>query len=282
MKPKFILLSLALLMSMSMYAQKRDTVIVGDGFHYSGKWPSGKGVLYSKAEGLVMGDFVKCKPQGECVCYRPNGELYWGNYKKGKATGYGRLYRDNGVVFTGDFKNGRYHGRDTLFRKDGSVYIGDFKKGKLVNTVANFTPAPAELIAKKPNYPRIDHKDRHMQFLKDLELSWEERNAALRSKVGLINPEFQGGNLSDFTLWVNSRLNYVTIEGINEGVRTVVVEFVVAKDGSLKDVNAIFGTHPELNAEAVRVVKTSPKWKPAELNGEKRNVKLSVPVVFEF
>lgn len=267
---------------MSMFAQQRDTVIVGDGFHYVGKWPDGKGVLYSQKDGLVMGVFRKSRPQGECVCYRPNGELYWGHYEKGKATGYGRLFRDNGVVFTGGFKNGKYHGIDTLFRNDGSVYIGEFKKGKLKRAIVNHNPAPKAIAERKPDLPRVDHKDRHMQFLRDLELDWESRNATLRRKAGMIEPQFQGGDLGDFTLWVNSQLDYASVERSNEGVRTVVVEFVVGRDGAVRDVNAIFGTHPELNDEAVRVVKKSPKWKPAELAGEKKSVKLTVPVVFEF
>jgi len=280
MKARYIIMSLALLMSMSLSAQKRDTTIVGDGFHYTGNWPEGKGVMYDYKDGLVMGSFVKGVPQGDCVCYRPNGELYWGNYKKGKATGYGRLYRDNGIVFTGSFKNGQYHGIDTLFRKDGSVYVGEFRKGKLKKTIENHKHAPKELAARKPAYPRVDHKDWHMEYLRDMELKWEERNAELRRKAGLTNPEFQGGTLSDFTLWVNSQLDYSAVQG--EGLRTVVVEFVVGKDGAVRDVNPIFGTDQTLNNEAVRVVKKSPKWKPAEYNGEKRNVKLTVPVVFEF
>ena len=38
MKARYIIMSLALLMSMSLSAQKRDTTIVGDGFHYTGNW----------------------------------------------------------------------------------------------------------------------------------------------------------------------------------------------------------------------------------------------------
>ena len=86
MKAKFIIMSLALLMSMPLFARQRDTVIVGNGFHYVGKWPEGKGVLYSQKDGLVMGDFKKARPQGECVCYMPSGVLYWGQYNKSKAT----------------------------------------------------------------------------------------------------------------------------------------------------------------------------------------------------
>lgn len=282
MKAKFIIMSLALLMSMPLFARQRDTVIVGDGFHYVGKWPEGKGVLYSQKDGLVMGDFKKARPQGECVCYMPSGVLYWGQYNKSKATGYGRLYRENGIIFTGNFKNGKFHGVDTLFRRDGSVYVGEFKNGRLKKTIANLDPAPAEVAARKPEYPRVDHKDRHMEFLKMLELDREERKAAVRAKAGLINPKFQGGTLSDFTLWVNSQIDYDSIEKMPEGIRTVVVEFVVGKDGSVRDVNAVFGSDVSLNEEAVRVIRKSPKWTPAEQGGEKKSVKLSVPVVFEF
>ena len=282
MKARIIILSLMLLSSMTLFARQRDTVIVGDGYHYAGKWPAGTGVLYSSKEGLVMGEFKKGKPQGECVCYRPSGELYWGQYTKGKATGHGRLFRDNGIVFVGTFKNGKYHGTDTLFRKDGSVYIGEFRNGKLKKTLGTYNPAPKDIADRKPHYPRIDHKDRHMSVLRNLELDGEARNSKLRRQAGMVNPEFQGGAINDFTHWVNAQIDYSAISQMAEGVKTVIVEFVVARDGSVRDVNAIFGTHPELNAEAVRIVKKSPKWKPAEMAGEKRNVRLSVPVVFEF
>ena len=46
MKAKLFILSLMLLTSMTLLARQRDTVIVGDGYHYAGKWPEGKGVLY--------------------------------------------------------------------------------------------------------------------------------------------------------------------------------------------------------------------------------------------
>lgn len=282
MKTKLFILSLMLLTSVTLFARQRDTVIVGDGYHFAGKWPEGKGVLYSTKDGLVMGEFVKARPQGECVAYRPDGELYWGQYRKGKATGHGRLFRDNGIIFIGTFKNGKYHGVDTLFRKDGSVFIGEFKNGKLKNGIDNFNPAPKQIADRKPTYPRIDHKDRHMSFLKTLEVEWESKNAQLRRKVGMTNPEFQGGTLNDFTHWVNTQVDYGAVPEMGEGVRVVIVEFVVSRDGSVKEVAAVFGSHPELNAEAVRVVKKSPKWKPAEIGGEKKNVKLSVPVVFEF
>ena len=121
-----------------------------------------------------------------------------------------------------------------------------------------------------------------MSFLKNMELDWEARNTRLRKQAGMINPEFQGGTINDFTHWVNAKIAYSAVSRMSEGVWTVIVEFVVARDGSVKEGAAVFGSYPELNDEAVRIVKKSPKWKPAELAGEKKNVRLSVPVVFEF
>ena len=137
----------------------------------------------------------------------------------------------------------------------------------------------AEFHCGQENADRVVHCGCACDMMSDV-LALVQNQAVLLT--GLVNPQVQGGTLSDFTLWVNSQIDYAAVENIGEGVRTVVVEFVVSKDGSVREVNAIFGTHPTLNAEAIRIVKKSPKWTPAHLAGETRNVKLTVPVVFEF
>ena len=284
MNTKTIIMALMLFASVPFFANAQgDAIILKDGSRYEGAWPAGDGVLYSYKDGLVFGNFVKGKPEGRCVCYKPNGEVYWGDFRKGKATGKGRIYRDNGIVITGDYKKGNYHGIDTLYRKSGSAMIGKFKKGKLKERIAESSKdAVSHNFGMKPSYPSMDFRRRHQEFLNELELRWEERNAAIRKKAGLINPEFQGGSVSDFTYWVNSRINTPELQGAKDEIKTVVVEFVVGKDGTVRDVHALFGSNAELNKEAVRVVSSSPKWKPAEQGGEKKNVKLTVPVVFEY
>lgn len=284
MNTKTIIMALMLFASVPFFADAQsDVMTLKDGSRYEGAWPAGEGVLYSYDQGLVFGTFVKGKPDGRCVCYRPSGEVYWGDYKKGKATGKGRIYRDNGIVISGDYKNGVYHGIDTIYRRTGTAMVGMFRKGKLKERIADSAKDATSVQAgMKPSYPSIDFRRRHQEFVNELELRWEERNAELRRRVGFINPEFQGGTLSDFTYWVNSQLNTPQLEGIKDDIRTVVVEFVVGKDGNVRDVHALFGSVPELNAEAVRVVSRSPKWKPGEQAGQKKSVKLTVPVVFEF
>ena len=272
-----MILALAVLVSNSLFAQDYTyRVMSKDGYRYEGEWPSGYGVLYSYEDGLIVGDFKKGKPHGECVCYKPNGEVYWGQFKKGHATGMGKIYRDNGIVVAGEYKNGKYHGLDTLYRSDGKMFVGKFRKGKMVERIENANATYKE----KPGYPKVDLRMRHEDFLKELELMWDERNMAIAKRAGLIAPKFQGGGINDFALWVNSQIVYPIADRANRNSRMVIVEFVVLRDGSVADVHAIFGSDPVLNELAEKAVAKSPKWTPGEQNGEKRSVRMTVAIDF--
>ena len=283
MKIKFTLLTLvvAMLSSVSLIAQNQRSSSDYANDHYEGQWPEGKGILYSYKDGLIFGTFSKGKAEGRGICYLPNGEVYWGDFKKGKATGYGRIYRDNGIVMAGQYKNGRYHGIDTLYRSDGTVAILKFKNGKLKARITekgqNLQQAAR---AGKPEYPRVDFTRKQEEFLKELELLWEARNMRIRESAGLVSPKFQGGGVEDFALWVNSKVEYPELVSLRDGSRTVIVEFIVLRDGTVSEVHAVFGSNTLLNEAAEAAVKKSPKWTPAEFKGEKRSVRMTVPVVF--
>ncbi len=274
----FLTLVVAMLSSVSLLAQDQRSATPTQYQYdrYDGQWPAGEGILYSYKDGLIIGTFSKGKAEGRCVCYKPNGEVYWGDFKKGKQTGNGRIYRDNGIVMSGQYKNGKYHGLDTLYRSNGSVFVGKYRKGRLKSRV----DVKDEAIYARPEYPRVDLKRKQEDFLKELELLWEERNIHLREKAGLISPKFQGGDINDFALWVNSQVKYPESLAARDVSRTVIVEFTVMKDGALTDVHALFGSDPALNEAAVNAVKGSPRWTPGEHKGEKRSVRMTVPVVF--
>lgn len=61
---------------------------------------------------------------------------------------------------------------------------------------------------------------------------------------------------------------------------TVIVSFVVEKNGMVSNAKVSRSVHPDLDAEAVRVVESMPKWVPGRLNGEAVRVKYNVPVRF--
>ena len=58
------------------------------------------------------------------------------------------------------------------------------------------------------------------------------------------------------------------------------VNFVVDVDGRVKDVEVLEGVCESLDAEAVRVVSSSPKWKCAIIDGEPARVIYTLPVIF--
>ena len=60
----------------------------------------------------------------------------------------------------------------------------------------------------------------------------------------------------------------------------VIVQFIVQKDGSLSDLHVLRLVDPWLDAEAIRVISTMPKWKPGMQDGKPVSVKFTLPVTF--
>lgn len=80
--------------------------------------------------------------------------------------------------------------------------------------------------------------------------------------------------------WVYQYLKYPS-SAVRDGIQgRVMVEFVINRDGKVSDVRVVKGVSEELDAEAVKVVAASPKWKPAKVKGEKVRCSLTVPVEF--
>ena len=90
-------------------------------------------------------------------------------------------------------------------------------------------------------------------------------------------PEFPGG-MANFYKFVGNNFKAPEEEGLKG---KVLVTFVVEKDGSLTDIKVIrdigFGTA----AEAIRVLRKSPKWSPGEQNGKKVRVQFSLPITIQ-
>ena len=81
--------------------------------------------------------------------------------------------------------------------------------------------------------------------------------------------------------WVYQYLKYPA-EAVRDGIQgKVMVDFVIEKDGKVTDVRVVKGVSEELDAEAVRIVSASPKWKPGRVNGNKVRSSLTIPVEFK-
>ncbi len=92
-------------------------------------------------------------------------------------------------------------------------------------------------------------------------------------------PEFPGGK-SALLNWISNNIHYPAVAEENGIQGRVVCSFVVEEDGSITDVKVVRSVDPLLDKEAVRVLRSMPKWKPGKQKGVPLRVKYTAPVTF--
>lgn len=93
-------------------------------------------------------------------------------------------------------------------------------------------------------------------------------------------PQFPGGDVA-LLKYISDHIKYPTIAMENNVQGKVVVQFVVTRDGSIGEVKVARGKDPDLDKEAVRVVKTLPKFIPGKMNGQAVAVWYTLPINFK-
>ena len=94
-------------------------------------------------------------------------------------------------------------------------------------------------------------------------------------------PTFQGGTAAEFSQWVNANLKYPQTAKDAGAQGRVMLQFVVYPDGTVRDTKVLRSVHPDLDAEALRVVSASPDWTPGYVKGEPVKVTYTFPVIFQ-
>lgn len=94
-------------------------------------------------------------------------------------------------------------------------------------------------------------------------------------------PSFNGGDANEFSKWVNQRLVYPELAKENGVQGRVTLQFTVNADGSVSNVKVLRGVDSTLDKEAVRVVSSSPKWKPGKQRDRAVKVTYTFPVIFQ-
>lgn len=91
-----------------------------------------------------------------------------------------------------------------------------------------------------------------------------------------ISPEPMGG-MAGWSRFLQKNMRYpnTDVQG------RVVLSFVVERDGSLTDIKVIKGIDSQLDAEALRVLKIAPKWKPGLQSGKPVRVQYTIPINFQ-
>ncbi len=92
-------------------------------------------------------------------------------------------------------------------------------------------------------------------------------------------PEFPGG-YKEMMKYIEQNMRYPE-EAKKAGTQgRVVVQFLVNKNGAISDVSVLRSVDRLLDAEAVRLVRSMPKWKPGMQKGKAVTVKYTVPILF--
>ena len=92
-------------------------------------------------------------------------------------------------------------------------------------------------------------------------------------------PQFPGGQgVMMKYLAANIKYPASAVKAKKQG--RVIVAFVIQKDGSVTNARIVKSVDPELDAEALRIVKAMPNWTPGTQDGKPVNVRYTIPVVF--
>ena len=125
-----------------------------------------------------------------------------------------------------------------------------------------------------------DDKDVEVVIAAPVEAPVEEEEEEVVFVVVETMPEFPGGQQALFK-YLSENVKYPVIAQENGIQGRVICQFVVNKDGSIVEVEVVrSGGDASLDKEAVRVIKSMPKWKPGKQRGKAVRVKYTVPVNF--
>ena len=92
-------------------------------------------------------------------------------------------------------------------------------------------------------------------------------------------PQFPGGEAA-LLKYVAEHIRYPAVAQENNIQGKVVVQFVVTKTGAVGEVKVVRSKDPDLDKEAVRVVKSLPNFVPGKMNGHAVNVWYTLPITF--
>ena len=272
MKKKILFLSIALIASVTLFAQKQKTI------YYDKDW---KVCSRSKAEFYRIVNYDKKRnPVGKIMDYYITGELHTeidgalyidkyynsksrfigfaeGFYRSG-AKQFETLYDNQGNIVTRkrwyengqlrqkvSFKNGQFDGQLLTYWENGNAKrIDEYNNGELI-TGKCFNIDGEE----------IDYFDYEVM------------------------PNFPGGE-QGLLQYISNEIRYPYRSQKNNIEGSVLMVFAVDIDGSISDIQILERVNPEIDIEAIRVVKQLPKFLPGKEDGELVKVYYTLPINF--
>lgn len=103
------------------------------------------------------------------------------------------------------------------------------------------------------------------------------------AQVIVDEPAYYPGGQQAMKQFITENLKCPEVASKNGIAGKCYLRFVVNKEGTVSNAKVVMGIPgcPECDAEAIRVLKSMPKWIPAKADGENENYLFSVPISFD-
>lgn len=223
-----------------------------------------------KTTEITYYDLMTTIPEGKATEWYDNGYLWSeGNYKNGKKDGAWKIYsyrrkgqmESQGSYITG-LQDGLWTTYDTLGNKFMEIW---YKTGKAVGDPVFYNPDGSEKTGSPKEFAgSIDDIDVHPNYPCDTVY------AATGDQCG-------ENSLMRF-LQANIKYPYfATVKGI---IGTAIVQFMIDKDGTVKEVTVMRGLCHDIKAECYRIVTRMPRWTPGSVKGRPAKVRFTLPIRF--
>ena len=137
--------------------------------------------------------------------------------------------------------------------------------------------APSSLCTNNQEYDLMGVVDEHEGFIEE-----SEQDPSLSDVVRFVEemPEFPGGPEA-LEHFLQREIGYPDVAKYNWITGTVLIEFIIEKDGSVSNVRVKVPLFPDCDNEAVRAIMSMPKWKPGKNTGKPVRCFYQVPVSFK-
>lgn len=240
-------------------------------YDLKGKKEGEEQIFYKNGSIQQKTNYSEGKPTGNRLRFYQNGSMKsvstYQLDEEGKRSSY--VIKDfydslgNQTVFDGDGVAQYYHGN--LVKKDSGSYLSSKKNG-----IWKGYHASGKL------YYQENYVDDELSY----GVSFDEEGNEFEYQTLEKAAETPDG-LSGFYNYVANNMSYPTDARRNGTEGRVYIQFIVDRDGSVRDVKCVKGISSSCNKEAVRVISLSPYWNPALHRGQTMHQKIVMPIVFK-
>jgi TonB family protein len=218
-------------------------------------------------------NYQKGKRNGECYRYFPTGKVYLHTiYQQDDRPGMDMFIMDcidtagNAVVKDGI---GQYVGYDGDFKR--VMEQGEIKAGQKIGKWTGVTGFDQNAFTYTEDYQEGKLIAGNSVDVNNDTYTYTQR---------YVQPVFKGG-LAAFGRYLGDGIRYPPFARTQRLEGKVVIAFVVKPDGSLDEFKVLQNPNEQMTAEAIRILKISPKWVPGVMYGKIVSVSYTVPVAFK-